>query len=287
MSVAEQCLQPDRILIVDSSGSQMDLSPYQVLDAEVVKIPRQDFDHGGTRNLALDVLSGCDVIVYLTQDAVFASRTSLRNLMCAFRVGEVSAAYGRHVPWARSSAIARHARLYNYPDRPSYKVLADASEQGIKAIFMSNAFAAYRLSALKEIGGFRAPVIMGEDMEAAARLLLAGCKIAYVAEARVYHSHEYGLRDEFRRYFDIGVFHREQGWILKRFGRAEGEGRRFVRSELSYLRQHAPWRIPEALLRTCLKYLGYRAGKNYHVLPESLLPKLSMNRNYWPRRRVA
>jgi len=44
---------------------------------------------------------------------------------------------------------------------------------------------------LEEIGWFREKLIMGEDTFAGARMLLAGYKIAYVADAQVYHSHNY------------------------------------------------------------------------------------------------
>jgi rhamnosyltransferase len=58
---------------------------------------------------------------------------------------------------------------------------------GIKSIFISNSFAAYRRSALLAVGGFRKDVIFGEDTVTAARLLLSGYQVAYSAQACVYH----------------------------------------------------------------------------------------------------
>ena len=43
-----------------------------------------------------------------------------------------------------------------------------------------------------------------------------------------------------RRYFDIGVMLAREPWLLETFGKPEGEGARFVRSEPAYLLQHAP-----------------------------------------------
>lgn len=46
--------------------------------------------------------------------------------------------------------------------------------------------------------------------------------------------------------FDIGVFHSREAWIRDAFGGAEGEGTRFVLSEMTYLVRHAPWLIPSS-----------------------------------------
>ena len=40
----------------------------------------------------------------------------------------------------------------------------------------------------------------------------------------VYHSHNYTVAQEFKRYFDLGVFFEKQRWLLDEFGRPEGEG---------------------------------------------------------------
>ena len=120
-----------------------------------------------------------------------------------------------------------------------------------------------------------------EDMMAGARLLQQGWKLAYCADACVQHSHNYSLSAEFKRYFDIGVFHHQEQWLLAWLGKAEGEGKRFVLSELRYLWRHAPWRLPEAAIRTLLKYAGYRLGKAEARLPLALKRRLSMHRGYW------
>jgi rhamnosyltransferase len=111
--------------------------------------------------------------------------------------------------------------------------------------------------------------------------LLRGGRIAYVAEATAFHSHDYPLIQEFKRYFDIGVLHAREGWLLEEFGKPEGEGGRFVRSELGYLWHKAPWLIPSAFLRTLLKYAGYRLGRAEKRLPTWLKSHLSMHHRFW------
>jgi rhamnosyltransferase len=69
------------------------------------------------------------------------------------------------------------------------------------------------------VAGFPEKLILGEDMVVAARMLQAGWSVAYVSDAQVYHSHGYTIAQEFKRYFDIGVMHQDQAWILQEFGK--------------------------------------------------------------------
>jgi hypothetical protein len=79
------------------------------------------------------------------------------------------------------------------------------------------------------------------------------------------------LRNEFRRYSEIGRLHGGEPWLLREFGAVSHEGRRFVLSEIRYLLRRAPWLIPEALLRTALKYWGYRRGLHAPSRPSTSL----------------
>lgn len=69
--------------------------------------------------------------------------------------------------------------------------------------------------------------------------------------------------------------------MLERLGKPEGEGLRYVRSELAFLWRNAPLAIPEALLRLPLKYLGYRLGRKQARLPLWLKRRLSANPAFW------
>ena len=112
---------------------------------------------------------------------------------------------------------------------------ADRERFGFQTVFASNSFAAYRRAALAEIDYFKSGLIFGEDTCAVGRLLMHGYKVAYVAEAMVFHSHNYTCLQEFRRSFDIGVLHVTERWLLDTYGRAEGRGWQYVQSGLSYL----------------------------------------------------
>ena len=277
-----QTLQPDRCVVIDSDSNDGAAERAQAAGLTVHRIARAAFNHGTTRQQGVDQFAAqADVVVFLTQDAILAEPTALQQLVSALDDPRVAAAYGRQLPHPDASPVAAHARLFNYPVASHQRCLADAARFGIKTCFLSNSFAAYRVTALREVGGFPPDVILGEDMHLAARLLQAGHVIAYQAQAGVYHSHNYSLLAEFRRYFDTGVFHAQHNWLMQDFGHAGREGLRYVRSEIAYLLRHAPWRLPDAACRTALKALGYRLGQWHAALPQRVRMGLSMHKGYW------
>jgi rhamnosyltransferase len=266
----------DRVLILDSSSIDGTPDLARAAGFRVEVIARSDFNHGGTRQLGVELLSDAQVLVFLTQDAILADSQAIQMLLKAFEDATVAAAFGRQLPRPGATPIEAHARLFNYPAHSGLRTLASRSQLGFKTIFISNSFAAYRRDALMAVGGFPRDVIFGEDTVSAARLLLAGWKIAYVAEAQVYHSHSYSWNQDFKRYFDIGVLHAREGWLLREFGSTGGEGGRFVRSELNYLWPRSWWLIPSAIIRTTLKLTGYRLGRIEKKLSLEWKRRLSM-----------
>ena len=206
----------------------------------------------------------------------------LETILKMFDDPSVGAAYGRQIPYEESSLFGKHLRYFNYPDISYIRTMEDKDKYGIKTAFLSDSFAAYRRSALEKIGWFKDGLIVGEDTYAGAKILQADLALAYCAEAKVYHSHSYAVLEEFRRYFDIGVFHRIESWIPELFGRAEGEGGKYVKSEFRYLLQRREYlRIPEFFIRNGMKYLGYKLGQAYQSLSPSLIKRFSMHKQWW------
>lgn len=169
----------------------------------------------------------------------------------------------------------------NYPAQSEVRSLDDRQRSGVKTIFCSDSFAAYRRSALDQAGGFPEDAFFAEDQLVAASMLLKGWHIAYRGDAEVVHSHGYTMMEEFRRYFDVGVFHGRNRWLIDTFGAAEGEGFRFVKSELAYLARHDPAQLPSAILRTFAKYAGYKIGSREAALSNAWKRRLSMQPFYW------
>lgn len=256
-----QTLVPQQVIIIDSESSDSTPELARREGFRLVPIARQDFRHGSTRQLAVELASDSEILVYLTQDALLATPNAFAALLKPFDDASVGAAYGRQLPRKGAGPIEAHARLFNYPATSGVRTIESARALGFKAIFFSNSFGAYRCSALESVGGFPCDVNFGEDTVVAAKLLLAGWKIAYAGEAEVFHSHSYTFREEFRRYISVGELHATHPWLLHEFGGTSGEGLRFMKSELSMLSKDAPLEIPGAIIRTACKFLGYKLGR--------------------------
>ncbi|SCM83619.1 O antigen biosynthesis rhamnosyltransferase RfbN [uncultured Sporomusa sp.] len=274
-SITKQQANITRKLIIDSGSSDNTVGIAKTYQYEVIPINQAKFNHGKTRQLGIDYLADIDIAVFLTQDVILYDENSIGKLIAAFKDLSIGAAYGRQLPHKGASLLAAQVRLFNYPPNSQYKSYADKTKLGIKTAFMSDSFAAYRITSLQAAGGFP-HVIVNEDMYVAAKMLKQGDKIAYIAEACVYHSHDYTLRQEVQRYFDIGVFQQQEAWIRAEFGEAEGEGLRLVKEQLNYLvnNNHIS-SIPKAMLLNVAKLIGYRLGMHEKYLPRRLKKVLS------------
>lgn len=280
-ALQEQHRLPDEILVIDSGSSDETVSLAHQHGARVIPIAPRDFDHGGTRTLGARSAIG-DLLVFLTQDAVPADPEALEHLVAPLADERVAAAYGRQLPWPEASCFARHLRAFNYPERSVVRSFEDRVRYGFKTAFISNSFAAYRRDLLAEAGYFQEGLVFGEDTFTVAKLLRKGYCVAYVAEARVLHSHNYTVAQEFRRYFDIGVAHRMNRELLESFGSPTGEGRRFVAGELAFLiRENQYVRLPESMVRSAVKLIAYNLGKRYTMLPKGLARWCSLNQGWW------
>ena len=280
-SLDRQGLLPGQVLIVDSSSKDRTRAFARERGYRVVCIPQEEFRHGATRQLACSYFPRAERLVFMTQDAVLEDPRAIELLCSTLDDPAVGAAYGRQAPRADANAIERHARLFNYPATSVVKTFESRHVLGIKTPFSSNSFAAYRHSALISVGGFPQDVVLSEDTVVAARLLIAGWKVVYQADAVAVHSHPLRLRQEFSRYFDLGAHHSRESWIEREFGGPNAEGRLFLKSELRYLGENAPHLIPLALLRTVNKLVGYRLGRLQEHLPLSLTLKISSYPHFW------
>ena len=269
------------LFIVDSSSTDGtgELACSQA--RRVVTIPAIQFNHGGTRQMMVNANPSYDIYIFLTQDAYLDDPDAIAHLLRPFVDEQVGAVCGRQLAHLDASPIAEHARLFNYPATSMVKSMADVPALGIKTAFMSNSFAAYRRDALQAVGGFPAHVIFAEDMYVAAKMLLEGWRIAYAGDAACRHSHNYNLREEFSRYFDMGVFHAREPWIRERFGGAGGEGVRYVISELKFMGLSRAYLWPSVIMRNFFKLLAYKLGQKEKSIPRVIKRKLGMYKRYW------
>lgn len=283
----EQSLKEYELIVVDSSSTDKTAEIAKRHGARLLTVPKESFDHGGTRTYAGKESKG-DIIVYLTQDVLPFHPDTLDNIIkplindSSAGGKALGAVYGRQIPYPDATPFAAHSRYFIYGTHSFERVYEDKTKYQIKTAFLSNAFTAYSRKALEEIGWFKENLISTEDTYAGAKMLKAGYRLAYVAEAAVYHSHNYSFIQEFKRYFDIGAFHKKEEWIVKEFGKANDEGFKYVRSELQYLlKNKKSGLIPAFFIRNGMKFLGYRLGALHKSLPYWLILMLSMHRGWW------
>jgi len=280
-SIYFQNIQVD-ILIIDSSSTDDTkniLLKHNIVNT--INIYKHKFDHGQTRQLFLSNCTDYEFIIYLTQDVVLANNYSFYNLIKNFDDKNVSAVYGRQLPHSNADLFAQHARYFNYGEKNLVQKIDSIKALGLKTVFLSNSFSCYRISHLLEIGGFPSPIIFGEDMYVASKLILNNRFIIYASDSLCYHSHNYSYIEEFKRYFDMGVFHKNEYWILKNFGQSTKHGFLFIFSQLFFLKYSIIYLFPQFLLKLICKYMGYNFGLNYKLIPLFLRRSFSMNRNYW------
>ena len=247
-----------QVLVIDSSSTDETVNIAQKYGFAVEIIKKSEFGHGKTRQYALEKVK-TEIVVFLTQDALLYDEFSIENLVrCLISDEKIAAVYGRQMPYENTGILGKFARLYNYPPISKINNFEDRKIRGLKTAFLSDSFSAYKRMPLNKIGGFP-DVNFGEDTFVAAKLLMNGYKTAYCAEAKVYHSHEYSLMEQYKRNKEIGKFHRQEKWLLKTFGKAEGEGFKFVVNEAKYLVKNGKfYYLPIAFLHNAVKYFGYK-----------------------------
>jgi rhamnosyltransferase len=249
-----------RVLVIDSSSKDDTVTLARSMGAETLVIPQKEFNHGTTREKGRQYLR-TPIVMMLTQDAYAVSSEIVESLIQPLVENQASIAYARQLPHQNASFFAAFARDFNYPAKSHIRSLADISTYGVYTFFCSNSCAAYLNHALDEIGGFP-PVLFGEDTVVVAQLLHRQHRIAYVAEAQVYHSHEYTLKQEFCRHFDMGLARQINRDLLTLSGCSDSQrGKAYVQALLKKLWQTSPSLIPYALLQTLAKWSGYRLGQ--------------------------
>ncbi|MDP1880080.1 MAG: glycosyltransferase [Parachlamydiaceae bacterium] len=267
-----------RILIVDSSSTDGTAEYAASLGVEVISILQKDFNHGTTRELGRHHLK-TSIVVMMTQDA-YPKENTIEHLISPLVKGEASIAYARQIPHEDADIFASFSREFNYADEGHIRSIQEVNHYGVYTFFCSNSCAAYMNSALDEVGGFPA-VLFGEDTFCVAKLLHRHHRIAYVAEAEVYHSHNYSLKNEFQRHFDMGLARKDLEKLMQGSGGDGKRGKQFVKQLLLVLWEKNPKLIPYALLQTFSKFSGYHLGKKGHLFPRWFKRFCSSQKFYW------
>ena len=255
---------PVEIVIVDSESRDGRPEKAAQAGAKVLTIAREAFRHGAARDQGARAASG-KFLVFTVQDARPANDGWLHNLLAPLEAGEASASTSRILPRPEANPLARRTVL-DLPMASSTPSLADpgiVDPDGLEPaalrrfVIFDDVASAIRTDVYREVP-FR-PVAMAEDLVWGLDALRAGHRIAFVPEAVVLHSHEYGPVTAYRRY-------REDAAAMKRILRLasrkgpvhalKGWAFEWIR-DLAFLRKEGPM----AVLRYALPALALRAGQ--------------------------
>ena len=236
---------PVHRLIVMNTGKEKWKAAYEktTIPMEVHHLTREEFDHGKTRDQAAR-MSRADYLLFMTQDALPEDCHLIEKLVEAMERDEkIGAAYARQLPREDCRLMEQYTRQFNYPEESRVKWLA--------------------------------------DMIFAGELIQKGYGVAYAAEAKVVHSHNYSAIQQFHRNFDLAVSQADHPEVFAGI-RSEGEGIRLVKKTAGWLcRQGKPWLVIQLVWQSGWKYLGYLLGKRYQKLPKWVIPRCTMNPKYW------
>lgn len=284
----KQTVKPRKIILMDTvsdddpgRSSRTDTFGKDIsIPIEIHTVRKSDFDHGGTRNAGAS-FSDADIIVYMTQDAVPADEHFVEALIRPLEDETVAVSYARQLPKDDCTPEERFTRDFNYPDASLLKSESDLGRLGIKTYFCSNVSCAYDRKVFDSLGGFTDKTIFNEDMIYACAVIKAGYKISYTADARVYHSHNYTAREQFRRNVDIGI---SQALHPEVFGglSSESEGKKLVLATIRDLKSGGhSGRIPGYVWMIICRYAGFLTGKKHDKLPKGFIKKVSMNPGFF------
>jgi glycosyltransferase involved in cell wall biosynthesis/SAM-dependent methyltransferase len=264
------------VLVVDSGSSDGSPDIARAAGAEVLEIPKAEFGHGRTRNLAAERARG-ELICFLTQDA-----TPLPGWLDAyaeaFALGpDVGAAFGPHRPRPDTSVmIARELTDFFAAFSPN----GTPAEPGRP--WLSNVNACYRRECWSQIRFDDVPY--AEDQAFALALEARGWRCVYHPGAAVLHAHDYSPVGFMRRYFDEYRGLRQTSGHIERIGIRStvrdvrglvGADRRWMREQGWTPRRRAAATGRSALHHTTRK-LSAAAGSHGHRLPAGLQRAISL-----------
>ena len=267
-------------LMHTTDGQSLESMKERYKNVTVEEITPDEFDHAATRDKGIRQ-SDADIVICMTQDACPDNEYLVSELVQALEEANVAVAYARQLPRKESTLLERYTRQFNYPPESKVKSSKDLEKMGIKTFFCSDVCAAYNRDMYLKNGGFEKKAIFNEDMVFASTAINAGYSVAYVAEARVIHSHNYTGFQQFQRNFDNGVSHADN---QEAFHNVEtlGEGKRLVFDTARYLiRHHEFGQLFRLVYISGCKVVGYKLGEKYYKLPKKLISFCTMNKKYW------
>lgn len=183
------------------------------IDCKYEVIEKQDFSHSLTREKTA-LQSKADILVFITQDIIIERDDWLVNLTKCIQAGECEASYSRQT--CSDNTIEKYTRERNYPGESFIVSKEDIERKGLQTFFFSDASSAIKRETFVKLKGYDGKNLpTNEDMYFAFKLITNGYKIKYCADSVVEHSHDLTLKQLYKRYYDTGVFFKQNSYLNK------------------------------------------------------------------------
>ena len=181
------------------------------LDCNYDVIDKSEFSHSTARENMARKCNG-DILVFITQDIIIEREDWLNNLTSCIENGECEAAYSRQT--CSNNTIEKYTRERNYPDKSFVVSKNDVEKKGLQTFFFSDASSAIKRDVFMELNCYDGKVLpTNEDMYIAYKLITKGYRIKYCADSVVEHSHKFTFKQLYKRYYDTGVFFKENTYL--------------------------------------------------------------------------
>lgn len=174
-------------------------------------IEPKEFSHSLTREKEA-FESKADIIVFITQDIKIERKDWLYNLIKPIENNECDASYSRQI--CKDNSIEKYTRENNYSENSKIVSKGDIGNLGLRTFFFSDASSAIKRDTFIKLDGYdRKTFPTNEDMYIAYKLIMNGYKIKYCADSEVIHSHKFTLKQQYKRYYDIGKFFAQNAYL--------------------------------------------------------------------------
>lgn len=180
---------------------------------DYIKIKKEEFSHSQTREKVAKTCDA-DIIVFITQDIIIERDDWLYNLTNPIASGECSASYSRQI--SKSKGIEKYTREKNYPENSYIRSKDDVEKIGLRTFFFSDASSAISNEVFKKLNYYdNKNLSISEDMYIAYKLIMNDYKIKYAADSVIIHSHNFKFKELYKRYYDTGIFFKENSYLDK------------------------------------------------------------------------
>ena len=199
------------VICVDSGSNDETISIIKKYPCKLYEIPSHEFGHGKTRNFGASKGTG-EYIIFITQDALPASRMWLQNFIDAMKSDpEIVGGFGIHYTYPDCNIIDQRDLAQHFKNFGTDNTIFQLTDSNRKKYETEEAYRHFMVFFSDNNSCVRRDIFekypyddvdFAEDQIWARKMIEMGYKKLYCPFAPVYHSHNYKLTTYFQRYFD-------------------------------------------------------------------------------------